>query len=489
MARGTAWHGIFGLFYSGRMDANLLLCGLAGAVLTVVFYTLFPMPLLGSGYIFDLFCSRGWVPYGITLLFFWAAVVLIVKTIAMRRERRYLSANPVSYADSEQITSDTAAQLAKRIGTATGPSDGEVLRNRLTRMMEQLACGAGPDALEAVLRQESEIDAARLSSSYVMVKDFIWAIPVLGFIGTVIGIVRAVSGFSSFVEASVADIAQIKSGLGMVTSGLSVAFETTLLALVVSLVLMFPTSALQKAEENLLSDLDRYCIDTVIGRAAVPKIETPTPESALINKVIEESMRNQLQALEKWKSAFQSTLQGLSDKLSSTIAAYASSQEKNLTEFARTTANLKLSFDQLIQHADRLRLEVIDAATSASNALGSAFQKSAKTLAKERKVAQKGIAALIKSLRKVSDQSASSISNLQSALEKRVDAFTQTVEKQAKIIDLGAQANRSLELLTSTKELITVLEALKAQMTALRPAVERLARPRTVRLVEEEASD
>jgi len=51
-----------------------------------------------------------------------------------------------------------------------------------------------------------------------------------------------------------------------VTSGLGVAFDTTLLALVMSLFIMFPTSSLQKAEEDFLASIDDYCALHLVRR-------------------------------------------------------------------------------------------------------------------------------------------------------------------------------------------------------------------------------
>jgi hypothetical protein len=45
-----------------------------------------------------------------------------------------------------------------------------------------------------------------------------------------------------------------------------VAFDTTLLALVMSVLIMFPTSSLQKAEEGLLARVEDYCGRHLIAR-------------------------------------------------------------------------------------------------------------------------------------------------------------------------------------------------------------------------------
>jgi hypothetical protein len=58
----------------------------------------------------------------------------------------------------------------------------------------------------------------------------------------------------------------MKDSIGLVTSGLGVAFDTTLLALVMSIFIMFPTSSLQKAEEDYLTQVDDYCRRNLIAR-------------------------------------------------------------------------------------------------------------------------------------------------------------------------------------------------------------------------------
>jgi biopolymer transport protein ExbB/TolQ len=105
-----------------------------------------------------------------------------------------------------------------------------------------------------------------------MLRVFIWAIPILGFIGTVLGISEAVSGFSDSVN-SAASLEVMRESIGSVTTGLGVAFDTTLLALVMSIVIMFPMSALQKAEEEYLGRCDDYCDLHLSNRVVSPVAE------------------------------------------------------------------------------------------------------------------------------------------------------------------------------------------------------------------------
>jgi len=82
-----------------------------------------------------------------------------------------------------------------------------------------------------------------------------WAIPILGFIGTVIGMSQAVGSFDAVLGNS-DNVDGLKAGLTKVTSGLGTAFDTTYLALVISVLLSFPMIYLERQEEQLLNGVD-----------------------------------------------------------------------------------------------------------------------------------------------------------------------------------------------------------------------------------------
>ena len=104
-----------------------------------------------------------------------------------------------------------------------------------------------------------------MDASYALVRVFVWAVPTLGFIGTVLGLGAAVGGFSESLDTA-ASLESLKASIGTVTGGLGVAFDTTLLALVLSIVIMFPASAVQRMEEGLIGAVDDYCAECLLPR-------------------------------------------------------------------------------------------------------------------------------------------------------------------------------------------------------------------------------
>jgi biopolymer transport protein ExbB/TolQ len=89
--------------------------------------------------------------------------------------------------------------------------------------------------------------------------------PVLGFIGTVQGLSSAVGGFSKVLQTA-GDLTAVKGALTNVTSGLATAFETTLVALVASLIVQLCITLRQRQELGLLDDCSEYCQSNVISK-------------------------------------------------------------------------------------------------------------------------------------------------------------------------------------------------------------------------------
>ena len=96
----------------------------------------------------------------------------------------------------------------------------------------------------------------------------------LGFIGTVLGLASAIGNFSSLLDNQT-DVSGIVGSLKEVTGGLSTAFETTLLALVIALVLQLWITSQKKAEEVFLDDCQDYGLRQIVSRIKVQREQEP----------------------------------------------------------------------------------------------------------------------------------------------------------------------------------------------------------------------
>ena len=168
----------------------------------------------------------------------------------------------------------------EHIGAIKAKWQSSFLVNRVQRALTLFGSGRSVQEVATLTSSQSNIDATSILSSYKMVKVFIWAIPILGFIGTVVGIGKAVGGFSGAMQDA-QNLDVIKGSLSQVTTGLAVAFDTTLVALVMSILIMLPMSTLQTAEENLLNNVDEFCNENLLRRLNEQR-EAEPPDSARI---------------------------------------------------------------------------------------------------------------------------------------------------------------------------------------------------------------
>jgi biopolymer transport protein ExbB/TolQ len=98
--------------------------------------------------------------------------------------------------------------------------------------------------------------ALKLDSENTMIRYLIWAIPSLGFVGTVRGIGQALSNADKALAGDISGMAQ----------SLGVAFNSTFVALLISLVLMLVLNLLQKIEDDLLINIQSYSEKFLLNR-------------------------------------------------------------------------------------------------------------------------------------------------------------------------------------------------------------------------------
>ena len=123
-------------------------------------------------------------------------------------------------------------------------------------------CGAA--GLDDELKYLSDLDASRMHAGYGLFRVIVWAIPILGFLGTVIGITMMLGGTTDLANGSNNSAAMFE-----IFHGLSLKFDTTALALAFSILLMFVHFSVERSENRLLEQVDQQVQDDLAGRFAV----------------------------------------------------------------------------------------------------------------------------------------------------------------------------------------------------------------------------
>lgn len=251
-------------FRGGRnTDTNSGLTFGIGLLLTLVFYGL--LMLSRHSYLSTLFLDRGITPYFTAFFGYWALAILFLKSRKLKLQQRALDLELVPRTADFVLAPATAPDILEHMGRMVDNPRHFVLMNRIERALSNLRnIGMIADVAE-ILRTQAENDEDSMDSSYALVRGFIWAIPVLGFIGTVLGLSQAIGTFGAVLAGSNV-IEQLKGSLQDVTKGLSVAFDTTLVALVFALIIQLLLTALKKREERFLDDCKDYCHAHIISR-------------------------------------------------------------------------------------------------------------------------------------------------------------------------------------------------------------------------------
>lgn len=325
--------------------------GIAG---TIVFYLLI-FPFKGT-YFGELFYERGFIQYVQVLLTCWAVAILIIKLTKIRKQKEAMHFNLLPEEISYEITGENIPEFEDHILSLKTKHNESFLVTRILKGLSHFDIRRKHSDVRDVLTSQSELDLQTVDSSYTIIKVFIWAIPILGFVGTVMGISAAIGSFATAL-AGVEDIAVLKEGLGSVTGGLGLAFDTTLLALILSMILMFPTSMLQAAEEDFLTSVDEYCNEHFIKRL--------NADSGSADHFSTEEVANAVQmVLAGTQGVFIQKLNGLQDTLielhnnqiefAKNLSDVTNQQVHNIKEAEKTTQKgtqaMKKTFDELIRN-------------------------------------------------------------------------------------------------------------------------------------------
>jgi biopolymer transport protein ExbB/TolQ len=240
--------------------------------MTAVFYAvLFPFRQnwIAGSFFFE---RNRETPACIVFLTFWSLTILGLKWTKLRLQERALRTVVVPARAEFVLTPHTVDEVYQHIHEAVDDPLQFVVFHRITQALSNLRNLGRVADVDAILRAQGETDESAMETSYALLQGFVWAIPVLGFIGTVEGLSIAIGGFGS-VLSSASDFEQIKVALRGVTGGLSTAFETTLQGLVAALAIQLLMTTLKKSEEEFLDSCSEYCSRHIVSRLRMMPFE------------------------------------------------------------------------------------------------------------------------------------------------------------------------------------------------------------------------
>jgi len=266
------------LFFKGgkHTRVNSILTALLGAVLTLIFYAcllISPKSFFSTMFLLPEsdFLARA-IPALIVFFGCWSAAILFVKWRKLAMQRKALNYRIIPKDPDFILSGGNVDIVVDNIYKVVDEPRHFVLFNRITVALSNLKNLGRVGDVGDILNTQAEQDEAAVDTSYGVINGFIWAIPVLGFIGTVLGLSGAIGGFGSVLEKT-DEMSEIKNALKGVTGGLSMAFVTTLQALVVALLLQLWITFLKKGEEEFQENCAEYCTKYVVNRLRILPFE------------------------------------------------------------------------------------------------------------------------------------------------------------------------------------------------------------------------
>jgi biopolymer transport protein ExbB/TolQ len=196
--------------------------------------------------------------------FIWAALILLSRYLETRRQRRALHMPLLPTEEGARILQEDARPLQRQIDQISDRHGPFILANMIRAALAKFSLSRNTQDVSESVRTQAEVEQGRAVTGLAMVNYLAWAIPALGFLGTV----RGLAG--SMTMAGQVD-QDTKSFLDQATQHLGHAFDCTLVALTLSLAVMFLLHLVQREEEALVIDCQQYCLENLVNRIYEPE--------------------------------------------------------------------------------------------------------------------------------------------------------------------------------------------------------------------------
>ncbi len=183
------------------------------------------------------------------VLFCCAIGALAAKVLRNRVERRACRIDVLPPWDGRPVPPAEAPKLLAAVRKQPRRILNTFLGQRVAAVLEFLYQRGAADELDDQMRTLADNDVVSMEGGFALTRFITWAIPILGFLGTVLGITTAIHGATPEV---------LEKSLSTVTDGLSYAFDATALALALTMITMFLSFLVERDEQGVLDAVDRY---------------------------------------------------------------------------------------------------------------------------------------------------------------------------------------------------------------------------------------
>ncbi len=190
------------------------------------------------------------------ILALWAVAIMGFKWMTVLRQRALLNRDFIPLAEGVRILPEDTRELARQVQALPEEQRRALLPRALLAGLQRFHTTHSVQNVASAVHAYCESEGERLESELSMIRYIAWAIPSIGFLGTVRGIGDALNQAHQAIEGDIFGV----------TRSLGVAFNSTLIALLVSLLLMFILHQLQLLQERFVLDTEGYCEEKLTQR-------------------------------------------------------------------------------------------------------------------------------------------------------------------------------------------------------------------------------
>jgi biopolymer transport protein ExbB/TolQ len=235
-----------------------------------------------------------------TVLFFIGLATLLLKIGDFQGQASRLSESVWEGIPTSAATADTLQALSKRLDELPPARQNDSIIRRLHSVLDYVRFRGNAENLDDELKYLADTEAARINAGFGLFRVIIWAIPILGFLGTVIGITMALKSLTGS-QMGENVMAEALSGLGL-------KFDTTALALGLSMVLMFVHFFIDRMANTFQDQVYHRTREELMGRfQAVAK--GPDGQLAVVRQMAETMIqvadRLVRQQVELWQASLE----------------------------------------------------------------------------------------------------------------------------------------------------------------------------------------
>ena len=359
----------------------------------------------------------------VVVLFFCCAAAFIAKLLAAMKERYAQAQQLLPAWDGKPIPVSEVGQLQQALNLAGDGAKNTFIGRRIAGILHFIASRNSASDLDDQMRTLADTDAIAIDGSYAILRFMIWAMPILGFLGTVLGITEAIAGITP---------AQLEQGAEGISSGLTKAFDATALALSCTLVAMFLNSLVEKLEHGLIER-----VDTIADAELAHRFQ-----------------RTQAEAAATGTTTLAGPLQQLLEKQ---VALWAASMEKAEQRWLQGG----------VQQHDKFAAALLQALDAALTRFGQRMTETEKKMLERHQTVLESVGKLAAALKDTSREHQVGLARLTDAIGASVEKASKIQAGEAQLLRLQETLNQNLTLLANSATFEQAVESLTAAIHLL----------------------